>query len=230
LPRIGGLNIINLLAERLIDRDGAGSLRYTRPETAVVRIRGASVNLNSTRGSKTGMSDGRQPRGPSLRGIPEGDNRERMICAECGYVLYDNPKIVVGSVTRWEERILLVRRSIEPQYGYWTLPAGFLELNESPTAGAEREAWEEARARIEIEGLLAIYDIPRISQVQLIYRARLLDEAIRAGSESLEVALFSWEQIPWGELAFPSVGWALQHDREARATRDFTARINPPGY
>jgi ADP-ribose pyrophosphatase YjhB (NUDIX family) len=176
------------------------------------------------------MSDDRQPRGPSLRGIPEGDNRERMICAECGYVLYDNPKIVVGSVTRWEERILLVRRSIEPQYGYWTLPAGFLELNESPTAGAEREAWEEARARIEIEGLLAIYDIPRISQVQLIYRARLLDEAIHAGLESLEVALFSWEQIPWGQLAFPSVGWALQHDREARATRDFTARINPPGY
>ena len=176
------------------------------------------------------MSDDRQRGGPSVRGIPEGDNRERMICAECGYVLYDNPKIVVGSVTRWGERILLVRRSIEPRYGYWTLPAGFLELNESPSAGAEREAWEEARARIEIEGLLAIYDIPRISQVQLIYRARLLDQAIHPGSESLEVALFSWKQIPWGQLAFPSVGWALQHDREARATRDFTARINPPGF
>jgi ADP-ribose pyrophosphatase YjhB (NUDIX family) len=176
------------------------------------------------------MADDKLPRGPSVRGVPEGDNRERMICADCGYVLYDNPKIVVGSVTRWGERILLVRRSIEPRYGYWTLPAGFLELNESPSAGAEREAWEEARARIEIEGLLAIYDIPRISQVQLIYRARLLDEAIQAGSESLEVALFGWEQIPWGQLAFPSVGWALQHDREARATRDFTARINPPGY
>jgi ADP-ribose pyrophosphatase YjhB (NUDIX family) len=176
------------------------------------------------------MSGGKPPRGPSVRGVPEGDNRERMICAECGYILYDNPKIVVGSVTRWGERFLLVRRSIEPRYGFWTLPAGFLELNESPSAGAEREAWEEARARIEIEGLLAIYDIPRISQVQLIYRARLLDEAIQAGSESLEVALFSWERIPWGQLAFPSVGWALQHDREARATRDFTARINPPGY
>ena len=176
------------------------------------------------------MSDGKPSRGPSVRGVPEGDNRERMICAECGYILYDNPKIVVGSVTRWGESILLVRRSIEPRYGYWTLPAGFLELNESPSAGAEREAWEEARARIEIEGLLAIYDIPRISQVQLIYRARLLDEAIQAGSESLEVGLFGWQQIPWGQLAFPSVGWALQHDREARATRDFTARINPPGY
>jgi len=175
------------------------------------------------------MSDANHRRGPSVRSIPEGDNRERVICAECGYILYDNPKIVVGSVARWGERILLCRRSINPRHGYWTLPAGYLELNESASAGAEREAWEEARARIEIEGLLAIYDIPRISQVQLIYRARLLDEAIEPGPESLEVRLFDWEGIPWSELAFPSVSWALQHDREARAPRDFTARINPPG-
>ena len=100
------------------------------------------------------MSDDNACRGPSVRGIPEGDNRERMICAECGYILYDNPKIVVGSVARWDDSILLVRRSIEPRYGYWTLPAGYLELNEAASAGAEREAWEEARARIEIEGLL----------------------------------------------------------------------------
>jgi ADP-ribose pyrophosphatase YjhB (NUDIX family) len=176
------------------------------------------------------MSDDNLLRGPSVRSIPEGDNRERMICAECGYILYDNPKIVVGSVTRWGERILLCRRSINPRHGYWTLPAGYLELNESASAGAEREAWEEARARIEIEGLLAIYDIPRISQVQLIYRARLLDQAIAPGPESLEVRLFEWGEIPWGELAFPSIEWALQHDREARTTRDFTARVNPPGY
>ena len=176
------------------------------------------------------MSDDNLLRGPSVRSIPEGDNRERMICAECGYILYDNPKIVVGSVTRWGERILLCRRSINPRHGYWTLPAGYLELNESASAGAEREAWEEARARIEIEGLPAIYDIPRISQVRLIYRARLLDQAIEPGPESLEVRLFEWGEIPWGELAFPSVGWALQHDREARMTRDFTARVNPPGY
>ena len=84
--------------------------------------------------------------GPSVRSIPEGDNRERMICADCGYVLYDNPKIVVGSVARWGERILLCRRSIDPRHGYWTLPAGYLELNESASAGAEREAWEEAQA------------------------------------------------------------------------------------
>jgi ADP-ribose pyrophosphatase YjhB (NUDIX family) len=175
------------------------------------------------------MSDENHLRGPSVRGIPEGDNRERMICAECGYILYDNPKIVVGSVARWRDGILLCRRSINPRRGFWTLPAGYLELNESTPAGAEREAWEEARARIEIEGLLAIYDIPRISQVQLIYRARLLDDAIEPGPESLEVRLFGWDEIPWSELAFPSNVWALQHDREARSTRDFTTRINPPG-
>jgi ADP-ribose pyrophosphatase YjhB (NUDIX family) len=108
------------------------------------------------------------------------------------------------------------------------LPAGYLELNEATSAGAEREAFEEAQARIEIEGLLAIYDIPRISQVQLIYRARLVDEAVAAGSESLEVALFGWDEIPWDEIAFPSVRWALHHDREARLTGDFSTRTAPP--
>src|ERR1700693_1857681 len=127
-------------------------------------------------------------RGPSVRGVPEGDNRERMICAECGFILYDNPKIVVGSGPRWGEPILMCRRSTHPRRGFWTLPAGYLELNESTSAGAEREAWEEAQAKIEIEGLLAIYAIPRISPVQLIYRARLLDDAVAAGPERLEVA------------------------------------------
>jgi ADP-ribose pyrophosphatase YjhB (NUDIX family) len=167
-------------------------------------------------------------RGPSVRGIPEGDNRERMICAECGFVLYDNPKIVVGSVPRWGDRILMCRRAIHPRRGYWTLPAGYLELNESTSAGAEREAWEEAYARIQIEGLLAIYDIPRLSQVQLIYRARLLDAAVAAGPESLEVALFAWDEIPWNDIAFPSVRWALHQEREVQQTGDLTTRIAPP--
>jgi ADP-ribose pyrophosphatase YjhB (NUDIX family) len=174
------------------------------------------------------MSDRKDGRGPSLRAVPEGDNRERMICADCGFILYDNPKIVVGSVARWGERILLCRRAINPRKGFWTLPAGYLELNEATTAGAEREAWEEARAKIRIDGLLAIYDIPRISQVQLIYRAVLLDDAIAAGPESLDVALFLWDAIPWAELAFPSVRWALNHEREARATGDFTPHTAPP--
>ena len=166
-------------------------------------------------------------RGPSVRAIPEGDNRERTICADCGYILYDNPKIVVGSVARWGDRILLCRRAINPRRGFWTLPAGYLELHEATSVGAEREAWEEAQARIEIAGLLAIYDIPRISQVQLIYRARLLDEAVAPGPESLEVGLFHWHEIPWHEVAFPSVHWALHHERAAQATGDFAVRHNP---
>lgn len=174
------------------------------------------------------MSDTGVGRGPSVRGIPEGDNRERMICAECGYVLYDNPKIVVGSVPRWGDRLLLCRRAIHPRKGYWTLPAGYLELNESTSAGAEREAWEEAFARIRIEGLLAIYDIPRISQVQLIYRALLLDPDVAPGPESLEVGLFGWNEIPWEELAFPSVRWALAQEREVQRTGDPTTRIAAP--
>jgi ADP-ribose pyrophosphatase YjhB (NUDIX family) len=172
------------------------------------------------------MTDGGL-RGPSVRRIPEGDNRERMICAECGFVLYDNPKIVVGSVPRWGERVLMCRRAINPRKGFWTLPAGYLELNESTIVGAEREAWEEARAKIQIEGLLAIYDIPRISQVQLIYRARLLEEAVAAGPESLEVRLFGWDEIPWDDIAFPSVRWALHHEREALVTGDLTTRCSP---
>src|SRR5258708_10269753 len=100
------------------------------------------------------MSDDNPFRGPSVRGIPEGDNRERMICAECGYILYDNPKIVVGSVARRDDRVLLVRRSINPRYGYLTLPAGYLQLNEAASAGAEREAWEAAPAPIAIDGSL----------------------------------------------------------------------------
>ena len=176
------------------------------------------------------MSDTRPPPPPPhpfTRGVPEGDDRERMICADCGYILYDNPKIVVGSVVRLDDQVLLCRRAINPRHGFWTLPAGYLELNESTAAGAAREAWEEARARIRIEGLLAIYDIPRISQVQLIYRAHLVDEAISAGPESLEVGLFSWDEIPWDDIAFPSVHWALHQERDARATGDFTPRHNP---
>jgi ADP-ribose pyrophosphatase YjhB (NUDIX family) len=177
------------------------------------------------------MSDPRPPPPPPhpfARAVPDGDDRERLVCGDCGFVLYDNPKIVVGSVARWGDKVLMCRRAIDPRKGFWTLPAGYLELNESTRAGAEREAWEEAQARIQIEGLLAIYDIPRISQVQLIYRARLIEEAVAPGPESLEVALFRWDEIPWDNIAFPSVRWALHHDREARASGDFSARYAPP--
>lgn len=164
--------------------------------------------------------------GPSVRAIPAGDNRERLVCADCGYILYDNPKMVVGSVARWGDKVLLCRRAIDPRKGFWTLPAGYLELNEATRAGAEREAWEEARARIAIESLLAIYDITRLSQVQLIYRARLVDPAVAPGPESLEVGLFGWDDIPWSDIAFPSVRWALAHEREAQQTGDLAPRSN----
>src|SRR5579863_6278399 len=157
-------------------------------------------------------------RGPSHRTIPPGDNRERMVCQECGYIAYENPKIVVGSVVSAGSRVLLCRRAIDPRRGFWTLPAGYLELHESTVAGALREAQEEACAEIAIEGLLAVYNIPRLSQVQIIYRARLAGPAIAAGAESLEMRLFAWDEIPWDELAFPSVDWALRHFAEWRAT------------
>jgi ADP-ribose pyrophosphatase YjhB (NUDIX family) len=167
--------------------------------------------------------------GPSMRAVPDGDTRERMICPDCGFVQYDNPKIVVGAVVRSEGRVLLCRRAIMPRRGFWTLPAGYLELNESAIDGARREAWEEARARIAIDALIAVYNIPRISQVQLIWRAVLDSPGFEPGPESLEVRLFGWDEIPWDELAFPSVRWALRHAAEIGDRTDFAARGNPPG-
>ncbi len=158
------------------------------------------------------------------RRTAQDDDRERLICERCGFVDYENPKIVVGSVATWEDRILLCRRAIQPRDGYWTLPAGYLELHESPETGAVREAWEEARAQLVIDQLLATYAITRISQVQLIYRARLRSPEIAPGPESREVGLFRWEQIPWDQLAFPSVGWALKHFRETANEGVFAPR------
>lgn len=161
--------------------------------------------------------------------IPEGDNRLRQVCTDCGFVAYENPKVVVGAVVTADEKILLCRRAINPRKGFWTLPAGFMELHESAEDGAMREAFEEANARIEIDALLAAYTIPRLSQVQLIYRARLVDPAISPGVESLEVGLFDWADIPWGELAFPSVTWALTQFASVQHLSVFPAFSNPPG-
>jgi ADP-ribose pyrophosphatase YjhB (NUDIX family) len=174
------------------------------------------------------MAEQHKPRGPVDRIVPPGDNRERLVCGDCGFILYDNPKIVVGSVVRHGPRYLLCKRAIEPRLGFWTLPAGYMELNETTEAGAQREAFEEAQARIHIEGLLAVYNIPRLSQVQLIYRARLLDEAIAAGPESQEVGLFLWDEIPWRDLAFPSVLWSLEADRKLGDATAFVPVTNPP--
>jgi len=161
------------------------------------------------------------------RKVPPDDTMERAVCVTCGFVDYQNPKIVVGSVVTWGEKILLCKRAIEPRRGYWTLPAGYLELHETAEAGAAREAREEACAEIEIERLLAVYSVPRISQVQLMFRARLARPEIAAGPESEAVGLFGWEDIPWADLAFPSVNWALRHYRETKGVADFAPFSNP---
>lgn len=143
------------------------------------------------------------------RRVPEGEDRERLVCGSCGFVAYENPKVVVGSVVAEGGRVLLCRRAIEPRSGFWTIPAGYLELGETVEEGARREAWEEAQARLRLDGVLAVYSIARIGQVQVIFRAGLAEPGFAPGPESREVALFSWEDIPWDDIAFPSVRWAL---------------------
>ncbi|MBF0167626.1 MAG: NUDIX hydrolase [Alphaproteobacteria bacterium] len=154
---------------------------------------------------------GKKPTGPSVHQVPEGDDKPRLTCPDCGYVAYENPRVVVGAICSWEDRFLLCKRAIEPRRGFWTPPAGFLEMNETTEEGAIREVWEEARAEVELDGLLALYSIPVIGQVHLVYRARMTAPRFEPGPESLEVGLFSWNDIPWNDLAFPNVRWSLEH-------------------
>lgn len=156
------------------------------------------------------------------RRIPDGDTLERQICRTCGFVDYQNPRIVVGSVVRHQGKILLCRRAIEPRRGYWTIPAGYLELHETPEDGARREAHEEAMAELALGELLAVYSVPHLSQVQLIWRAEFQkkdDQGLlfSPGPESLETELFSFDEIPWDDLAFPTVHWMLKHERQVQA-------------
>jgi len=170
------------------------------------------------------------PPGPHFeRRVPEGDTAERYVCGRCGHIHYANPKIVVGAVVVHDRNILLCRRAIEPRKNFWTLPAGFLEEHETPEEGARREAREEAMCDIMLDALLAIYSVPHISQVHLMYRARLATPDFAPGPESLETRLFAWEDIPWNELAFPSAHWALHHFRETEGATVFAPFTNPPG-
>ena len=162
-----------------------------------------------------------------IRQIPEGDDRERLMCPDCGHVAYENPKVVVGSVIAEGDHILMCRRAIEPRSGFWTIPAGYMELGETAEEGAAREAWEEARVRITLEGVLAVYSIARIGQVQVLFRAHLATPGFAPGEESLEVRLFAWDEIPWDELAFPSVHWVLNAWREAGPGPLGAPRTNP---
>lgn len=146
--------------------------------------------------------------------IPPDDTRERFVCTACGTIHYQNPKMVVGSIPVWQQngqlQVLLCRRAIEPRYGYWTLPAGFMENNETSSAAAIRETEEEAGANIELQSLFSILNVPHVHQVHLFYRARLLDLDYAAGTESLEVGLFTEAEIPWHEIAFPTVSETLR--------------------
>lgn len=142
--------------------------------------------------------------------IPQGDNRQRSVCKSCDTIHYVNPKLVVGCILTWERKILLCKRSIEPRRGYWTLPAGFMENEESTMQGAAREANEEANAVAEDLELFGVYSLPRISQVYMMFLGQLKDGVAYAGEETLEVGLFSEDDIPWQELAFPVVTESLQ--------------------
>jgi ADP-ribose pyrophosphatase YjhB (NUDIX family) len=138
--------------------------------------------------------------------IPDdGDTRERAVCPACDTIHYENPLNVVGTVPYWGERVLLCKRNIEPRWGKWTLPAGFMELGETTAEGAARETVEEAGARIEMEDLFTVLSVPRVGQVHLFYRARLLDERLDPGHETIEARLFTEDEIPWDEIAFRTV-------------------------
>lgn len=143
--------------------------------------------------------------------IPDGDNRERAVCPACGEIHYENPLNVVGTVPAWEAQVLLCRRNIEPRYGLWTLPAGFMELGESAAEGALRETVEEAGARIEMLGLYTVLDVVRVGQVHLYYRARMLDTTLDPGPETIEARLFHENEVPWETLAFRTVRRTLEH-------------------
>ena len=155
------------------------------------------------------------------RTVPDGDERERLVCKDCGFIHYENPRVIVGSVVVHDGKFLLCKRAIEPRKGFWTLPAGFLELGETTAAGAKREAWEEARAEIEIDALLAVYDVLQVHQVQIFYRAKLVSPRFEPGPESEEVELFAWDDIPWEQIAFPTVRWVLDAWREVADRKVF---------
>ncbi|MBO3274894.1 NUDIX hydrolase [Pseudomonas schmalbachii] len=159
----------------------------------------------------------------SLR-IPSGDNRPRYVCDRCLTVHYQNPRVVAGCLPVWEGRILLCRRAIAPRQGFWTLPAGFMENGETLEQAAARETLEEACARVTDLHLYTVFDLPHISQIYMFFRANLVDLDFSAGEESLEVGLFEESDIPWGELAFPTVGRTLECFFADRIRQDYPVR------
>ena len=158
--------------------------------------------------------------------VPDGDNLPRFVCGACGTIHYQNPKVVVGCLPESEDRVLLCRRAIEPRHGLWTLPAGFLENGETVAAGAVRETLEEANARVAVGELYTIISLPHISQIYMMFRARLLDLDFGPGPESLEVRLFPEDEIPWEELAFRTIGRTLRNYFLDRKLNAFRTRVS----
>jgi len=157
--------------------------------------------------------------------VPAGDNRPRHVCDRCQTIHYQNPKIVAGCIPERDGRILLCRRAIEPRSGLWTLPAGFMEQGETTLEAAVRETLEEANARVEVQGLYALFNLPHIDQVYFMFRSRLLDEGFSAGEESLEVRLFEEAEIPWEELAFATIHHTLALYFRDRGANEFPLRM-----
>ncbi len=168
---------------------------------------------------------------PVILKVPPGDTLPRHVCDACSTIHYQNPKMVIGAIPEWEGRILLCKRAIEPRYGLWTLPAGFMENGETVADAARRETLEEAQARVELGEMFSVLSVPHINQVHIFYRARLLDLDFGPGEESLDVALFDEAEIPWRELAFRTVATTLRHfydDRRAGAFRMHAGDMPPP--
>ncbi|HEU0186275.1 MAG TPA: NUDIX hydrolase [Gallionellaceae bacterium] len=169
---------------------------------------------------------------PVMLRTPQDDSRERYVCTSCATVHYQNPKVIVGAIPEWEDgRILLCRRAIEPRIGLWTLPAGFMENNETTPQGAARETMEEANAEVDVGELYSFYNLAYINQVYMLFRARLLNLNFHPGVESLEVALFAEHEIPWDKLAFRAVKMTLEQyfaDRRAGHYQFRMGDLGPP--
>ncbi len=157
--------------------------------------------------------------------VPDDDNRPRHICDQCGQVFYQNPNIVAGCVPVYGDRVLLCKRAIEPRYGWWTLPAGFMENSETTAEAAARETWEEATAEVEVGALFAMFNLPQINQVYMMFLAHLPVLEFAPGSESLECRLYREAEIPWPELAFPTITHTLKYYFEDRKRGRFDLHV-----
>ncbi len=162
--------------------------------------------------------------------VPAGDNRERHVCDNCGAIHYLNPRIIAGTLPIVGDKVLMCRRAIEPRLGFWTLPAGFMENGETTQEAAARETVEEADAQVHRLALYMVFNLPHINQVYLFYRAEVIDGLFGVGVESLESRLFSEAEIPWNELAFPTVARALKHYFADRISGAYPVRVEDITY